>query len=111
MPVRIKTDYKRIVDLRIAQLKSQGNVCVFSQLSRDVLVQLQSEPAPTLIDGLDFAVSEAPPTATPFMCDFWQDGPTQWQSADLGSDERKQKFLRLMGASKVSFHWSRRVYL
>ncbi|XP_075885015.1 small acidic protein [Nelusetta ayraudi] len=28
------------------------------------------------------------------------DGSTQWQSADLGSDERKQKFLRLMGASK-----------
>ncbi|XP_041854026.1 small acidic protein [Melanotaenia boesemani] len=25
---------------------------------------------------------------------------TQWASADLGSDERKQKFLRLMGASK-----------
>ncbi|XP_013888712.1 small acidic protein [Austrofundulus limnaeus] len=29
-----------------------------------------------------------------------QDGSTQWESADLGSDERKQKFLRLMGASK-----------
>ncbi|XP_037538488.1 small acidic protein [Nematolebias whitei] len=29
-----------------------------------------------------------------------EDGPTQWGSADLGSDERKQKFLRLMGASK-----------
>lgn len=29
-----------------------------------------------------------------------QDGSTQWASADLGSDERKQKFLRLMGASK-----------
>ncbi|KAF1386477.1 hypothetical protein PFLUV_G00095260 [Perca fluviatilis] len=28
------------------------------------------------------------------------DGPTQWASADLGSNERKQKFLRLMGASK-----------
>ncbi|XP_034542492.1 small acidic protein [Notolabrus celidotus] len=28
------------------------------------------------------------------------DGSTQWASADLGSDERKQKFLRLMGASK-----------
>ncbi|XP_028306210.1 small acidic protein [Gouania willdenowi] len=25
---------------------------------------------------------------------------TQWASADLGSDERKQKFLRLMGAGK-----------
>ncbi|XP_077452895.1 small acidic protein [Stigmatopora argus] len=25
---------------------------------------------------------------------------TKWASADLGSDERKQKFLRLMGASK-----------
>ncbi|XP_054632976.1 small acidic protein [Dunckerocampus dactyliophorus] len=25
---------------------------------------------------------------------------TQWASADLGSDERRQKFLRLMGASK-----------
>lgn len=30
-----------------------------------------------------------------------QDGSTQWASADLGSDERKQKFLRLMGAGKV----------
>lgn len=29
-----------------------------------------------------------------------QDGSTQWASADLGSDERKQKFLRLMGAGK-----------
>ncbi|KAF7653419.1 hypothetical protein LDENG_00083100 [Lucifuga dentata] len=29
-----------------------------------------------------------------------QDGTTQWESADLGSDERKQKFLRLMGAGK-----------
>uniref|UniRef100_A0A1A7Z1J5 Small acidic protein n=1 Tax=Iconisemion striatum TaxID=60296 RepID=A0A1A7Z1J5_9TELE len=29
-----------------------------------------------------------------------QDGSTQWEAADLGSDERKQKFLRLMGASK-----------
>ncbi|KAK7877699.1 hypothetical protein WMY93_031586 [Mugilogobius chulae] len=27
-------------------------------------------------------------------------GASQWDSADLGSDERKQKFLRLMGASK-----------
>lgn len=31
-----------------------------------------------------------------------QDGSTQWESADLGSSERKQKFLRLMGAGKVS---------
>lgn len=29
-----------------------------------------------------------------------EDGSTQWATADLGSDERKQKFLRLMGASK-----------
>lgn len=29
-----------------------------------------------------------------------EDGPTQWATADLGSSERKQKFLRLMGASK-----------
>ncbi|XP_068452594.1 small acidic protein [Clinocottus analis] len=28
------------------------------------------------------------------------DGPTQWSAADLGSNERKQKFLRLMGAGK-----------
>ncbi|TNN00683.1 hypothetical protein fugu_011929 [Takifugu bimaculatus] len=28
------------------------------------------------------------------------DGSTNWSSADLGSDERKQKFLRLMGAGK-----------
>lgn len=27
-------------------------------------------------------------------------GSTQWESADLGTDERKQKFLRLMGAGK-----------
>lgn len=27
-------------------------------------------------------------------------GGTQWETADLGTDERKQKFLRLMGASK-----------
>ncbi|XP_052008528.1 small acidic protein-like isoform X1 [Xyrauchen texanus] len=27
-------------------------------------------------------------------------GSTQWSSADLGTDERKQKFLRLMGAGK-----------
>ncbi|XP_051725910.1 small acidic protein [Ctenopharyngodon idella] len=27
-------------------------------------------------------------------------GSTQWTSADLGTDERKQKFLRLMGAGK-----------
>lgn len=33
---------------------------------------------------------------------FSQDGSTNWASADLGSDERKQKFLRLMGAGKVS---------
>lgn len=32
-----------------------------------------------------------------------QEGSTQWSSADLGSNERKQKFLRLMGAGKVSF--------
>ncbi|XP_026167285.1 small acidic protein [Mastacembelus armatus] len=29
-----------------------------------------------------------------------EDGSTQWATADLGSDERKQKFLRLMGAGK-----------
>jgi len=31
-----------------------------------------------------------------------EDGPNQWAAAaaDLGSDERRQKFLRLMGASK-----------
>ncbi|XP_071762859.1 small acidic protein [Centroberyx gerrardi] len=29
-----------------------------------------------------------------------EDGSTQWASADLGSNERKQKFLRLMGAGK-----------
>lgn len=29
-----------------------------------------------------------------------ENGSTQWASADLGSDERKQKFLRLMGAGK-----------
>ncbi|XP_035499597.2 small acidic protein [Scophthalmus maximus] len=29
-----------------------------------------------------------------------QDGSTAWESADLGSNERKQKFLRLMGAGK-----------
>ncbi|CAJ1055953.1 small acidic protein [Xyrichtys novacula] len=29
-----------------------------------------------------------------------EDGSTQWAAADLGSNERKQKFLRLMGASK-----------
>ncbi|XP_015239986.1 PREDICTED: small acidic protein [Cyprinodon variegatus] len=29
-----------------------------------------------------------------------EDGSTQWATADLGSDERKQKFLRLMGATK-----------
>uniref|UniRef100_A0A3Q0QTH3 Small acidic protein n=1 Tax=Amphilophus citrinellus TaxID=61819 RepID=A0A3Q0QTH3_AMPCI len=29
-----------------------------------------------------------------------EDGATQWASADLGSDERRQKFLRLMGAGK-----------
>lgn len=29
-----------------------------------------------------------------------EDGNTQWSSADLGSNERKQKFLRLMGAGK-----------
>ncbi|CAL8295210.1 unnamed protein product [Boreogadus saida] len=28
------------------------------------------------------------------------EGPTPWGAVDLGSDERKQKFLRLMGASK-----------
>ncbi|XP_031420352.1 small acidic protein isoform X2 [Clupea harengus] len=27
-------------------------------------------------------------------------GATQWETADLGTDERKQKFLRLMGAGK-----------
>ncbi|XP_051953482.1 small acidic protein-like [Xyrauchen texanus] len=27
-------------------------------------------------------------------------GSTQWESADLGTDERKHKFLRLMGAGK-----------
>ncbi|XP_026220457.1 small acidic protein isoform X2 [Anabas testudineus] len=32
-----------------------------------------------------------------------QDGSTQWSSADLGSDERKQKFLRLMGAGKKEY--------
>ncbi|XP_060892021.1 small acidic protein [Labrus mixtus] len=29
-----------------------------------------------------------------------EDGSTPWAAADLGSNERKQKFLRLMGASK-----------
>ncbi|CAB1446132.1 unnamed protein product [Pleuronectes platessa] len=29
-----------------------------------------------------------------------EDGSTQWSAADLGSNERKQKFLRLMGAGK-----------
>ncbi|XP_036963379.1 small acidic protein [Acanthopagrus latus] len=29
-----------------------------------------------------------------------EEGSTQWSSADLGSNERKQKFLRLMGAGK-----------
>ncbi|KAK1785057.1 hypothetical protein P4O66_018494 [Electrophorus voltai] len=29
-----------------------------------------------------------------------ESGSTQWESADLGTDERKQKFLRLMGAGK-----------
>uniref|UniRef100_A0A8C4RQL6 Small acidic protein n=1 Tax=Erpetoichthys calabaricus TaxID=27687 RepID=A0A8C4RQL6_ERPCA len=27
-------------------------------------------------------------------------GPSSWEAADLGNDERKQKFLRLMGAGK-----------
>lgn len=36
------------------------------------------------------------------LCLHLQDESTQWASADLGSDERKQKFLRLMGASKVA---------
>lgn len=47
------------------------------------------------------------------VCDEWaltavfsQDGSTNWASADLGSDERKQKFLRLMGAGKVSLDQS-----
>ncbi|XP_052437908.1 small acidic protein [Carassius gibelio] len=29
-----------------------------------------------------------------------ESGAAQWESADLGTDERKQKFLRLMGAGK-----------
>ncbi|XP_076842143.1 small acidic protein [Brachyhypopomus gauderio] len=29
-----------------------------------------------------------------------ESGSTQWESADLGTDARKQKFLRLMGAGK-----------
>ncbi|KAI4892807.1 hypothetical protein NFI96_017239 [Prochilodus magdalenae] len=29
-----------------------------------------------------------------------EEGSTQWASADLGTDERRQKFLRLMGAGK-----------
>lgn len=40
----------------------------------------------------------------------WQDGSTQWASADLGSNERKQKFLRLMGAGKVCFVSCRSLY-
>lgn len=36
-----------------------------------------------------------------------QDGSTQWAAADLGSNERKQKFLRLMGAGKVRFVYFR----
>jgi len=32
-----------------------------------------------------------------------QTGSTKWTKADLGTDERKQKFLRLMGAGKVHF--------
>lgn len=40
----------------------------------------------------------------------WQDGSTQWASADLGSNERKQKFLRLMGAGKVCFVCCRSLY-
>lgn len=39
-----------------------------------------------------------------------QDGATQWSSADLGSDERKQKFLRLMGAGKVCLMYCRSLY-
>jgi hypothetical protein len=29
-------------------------------------------------------------------------GSSNWEAADLGNEERKQKFLRLMGAGKVS---------
>lgn len=28
-------------------------------------------------------------------------GSSSWEAADLGNEERKQKFLRLMGAAKV----------
>ena len=27
-------------------------------------------------------------------------GPSNWEAADLGNEERKQEFLRLMGAEK-----------
>lgn len=30
-------------------------------------------------------------------------GSSSWEAADLGNEERKQKFLRLMGAGKVRF--------
>ncbi|EGV92621.1 Small acidic protein [Cricetulus griseus] len=31
-------------------------------------------------------------------------GSSNWEAADLGNEERKQKFLRLMGAGKVEDH-------
>lgn len=33
---------------------------------------------------------------------LFQLGSSNWEAADLGNEERKQKFLRLMGAGKVS---------
>ena len=35
-------------------------------------------------------------------CGYFQvNSANNWEKVDLGGDERKQKFLRLMGASKV----------
>ncbi|XP_063293584.1 small acidic protein [Pelobates fuscus] len=45
------------------------------------------------LGGGDYKAVNSRPT-----CD--QPGPASWENADLGNDERKQKFLRLMGASK-----------
>ena len=36
------------------------------------------------------------------MPNFQVHSANSWESADLGDDERKKKFLKLMGASKVN---------
>lgn len=57
--------------------------------------------ADVVIIGLGYVLVGSHSLCTVSNSVLLQDGPTPWAAADLGDNERKQKFLRLMGAGKV----------